>query len=125
MPGKPLLWLGSSRSDLRAFPADARRRAGHELYQVQLGLPPSDWKPMPTVGPGAAEIRIHVEGEHRVLYVARFAEGVYVLHAFEKKTQKTRRADLELARQRLAALLPRQAAAARRRAGGGPYGDQR
>ena len=55
---------------------------------------------MPEVGPGASEIRIHVLGEWRVLYVAKFANTVYVLHAFQKKTRKTRREDIELARQR-------------------------
>jgi phage-related protein len=115
--GKPLFWLGSALDDVRGFPAEARRQAGHELYQVQLGLPPGDWRPMPSVGSGVAEIRIHTDVEHRVLYVAKFAEGVYVLHAFEKRTQQTRRADLDLARRRLADLrrLRREAAAGRPR----------
>lgn len=55
---------------------------------------------MKEVGAGVREIRIHVLGEWRVLYVAKFAEAVYVLHAFQKKTQKTRREDIELARTR-------------------------
>ena len=57
---------------------------------------------MRTVGPGVVEIRVHTGGEYRVLYLARFAEGVYVLHAFEKKTRQTRKADIELARRNLA-----------------------
>jgi len=65
---------------------------------------PSDWKPMPSVGPGVHEIRIHTEREHRVFYVARFAEAVYVLHACEKRTRRTRHADIELAKARLAEL---------------------
>jgi phage-related protein len=107
---KALFWLGSSRSDIRNFPADARRRAGYELYLVQSGLEPSDWKPMPSVGVGVSEIRVRTGREHRVFYVAKFAEGVYVLHAFEKKTQKTPKADLDLARSRLRELLKRRAA---------------
>ena len=63
-------------------------------------LDPSDWKPLKTVGPGVKEIRIHVLGEWRVLYVAKFADAVYVLHGFQKKTQKTRKEDIELARKR-------------------------
>jgi len=65
---------------------------------------PTDWKPMPSVGPGVNEVRVHTGLEHRVLYVAKFEEAVYVLHAFEKKVQKTRDADLTLARERLKQL---------------------
>lgn len=97
---KPLEFVGSSLDDLREFPAEARRAAGFELGFVQRGLEPSDWKPIKEVGPGTREIRIHVLGEWRVLYVAKFAETVYVLHSFQKKTQKTRREDIELARTR-------------------------
>lgn len=57
---------------------------------------------MRSVGPGVAEIRVHAGGEYRVVYIARFVEGVYVLHAFEKKTRQTRKADIELARRNLA-----------------------
>ena len=102
---KRLLWLGSSRGDIRKFPPEARKRAGYELYLVQSGLDPSDWKPMSSVGPGVREIRIHSGREHRVLDVAKFEEGVYVLHAFEKKTRKTAKAELELAGTRLRELL--------------------
>jgi len=97
---KPLKFVGASHDDLCAFPAEARRAAGFELWQVQHGATPSDWKPMANVGPGVYEIRVHVLGEWRVIYVAKFAEAVYVLHAFQKKTQRTRRQDIELARRR-------------------------
>lgn len=97
---KLLEFVGSSLDDLREFPAEARRAAGFELDFVQRGLEPSDWKPMKGVGAGVREIRIHVLGEWRVLYVAKFAESVYVLHAFQKKTQKTTGEDIELARTR-------------------------
>jgi phage-related protein len=102
---KPVLWMGSAREDVRAFPKDARQRAGYEIYQVQRGLNPSDWKPMPLVGPGVREIRIHTRLEHRVIYIAKFAEGVYVLHAFRKKTRQTRQADIEAAHSRLNDVL--------------------
>src|SRR6187402_1724846 len=104
MPDKPLIWLGSARRDIRAFPALARRLAGFQLRRVQHGLDPDDWKPMPTVGPGVREIRIHVAGAHRVFYVATRAEAIYVLHASEKKTQKTAARDLEVGRERFRAL---------------------
>ena len=74
--------------------------AGFELWQVQSGLMPSDFKPLLDVGSGAYEIRVHALGEWRVIYVAKFRDAVYVLHAFQKKTQKTRKEDMALARQR-------------------------
>lgn len=104
MIDKPLIWLGSSLEDLRAFPGEARRLAGYQLRRVQCGLMPSDWKPMKTIGPGVNEILIHTGIEHRVFYLARFAEAVYVLHAFEKRTRQTARADIDLAKRRFAEL---------------------
>jgi phage-related protein len=98
---KILVWMGVSFEDLRDFPPDARRAAGYELRRVQRGSMPTDWKPMTGVGPGVNEIRIHTRAEHRVLYVAKFEEAVYVLHAFEKKSRQTRDTDLSLARERL------------------------
>jgi phage-related protein len=88
MPDKPLIWLGSSRSDLRLFPALARRLAGFQLRRVQQGLDPDDWKPMQTVGPGVREIRIHIAGAHRVFYVAVRAEAIY---AFTHSRRRRRR----------------------------------
>lgn len=90
--------------ELRGFPAEARREAGHQLHLIQLGLQPDDWRPMPSVGPGVAEIRIHEDGEYRVFYVTRYDEAVYVLHAFEKKSQKTAQRDIDLGRENLSAL---------------------
>lgn len=104
MADKTLIWLGSSLKDLRAFPALARRLAGFQLRLVQHGLDPNDWKPMKTVGPGVREIRIHVEGAHRVFYVTTRPGAIYVLHAFEKKTQKTSAADLKIGRERFKSL---------------------
>jgi phage-related protein len=97
---KVLLFVGTSRDDLSRFPLDARRTAGFELWQVQSGLDPSDWKPVPSVGLGVREIRIRAKGAWRVIYVTKFGAGVYVLHAFAKKTQKTRKEDIELATRR-------------------------
>jgi phage-related protein len=102
---KPILWIGSSLDDLRAFPEDARRMAGFELRRVQQGLQPTDWKSMASVGTGVEEIRVHTGEEHRVFYIARFEEGVYVLHAFEKRSRKTPATEIELARTRLRDVL--------------------
>jgi phage-related protein len=100
MMPKPLKFVGSSLDDLRNFPDEARRGAGFELRAVQNGLEPSDWKPMRAIGPGVKEIRIHVLGEWRVVYVAVRNDAVYVLHAFQKKSRKTSRQDIDLARHR-------------------------
>ncbi len=104
MPDKALIWLGSSLRDVQRFPALARRLAGFQLRRVHQGLDPDDWKPMRTVGPGVREIRIHGAGAHRVFYVTTRPEGIYVLHAFEKKTQRTSAADLRIGRERLRGL---------------------
>ncbi len=103
---KPVEFRGSALEDLRAFPEAARREAGYQLDQIQRGREPDDWKPMNAVGRGVREIRIRdAEGAFRVLYVAKFDDAVYVLHCFQKKTQKTRKADLNLAAQRYRDLL--------------------
>ena len=102
---KVVKWIGSSQRDLAAFPDEAKREAGHQLFLVQSGLEPSDWKPMPLVGAGVNEIRIQADGQWRLLYVAKFASAVYVLHAFSKKTQRTLRSDIDLAARRYADLL--------------------
>lgn len=60
---------------------------------------------MPSVGPGVQEIRVHTDMEHRVFYIAKFEEGVYILHAFEKRARKTPRRDIELARLRLREVI--------------------
>lgn len=103
---KPVSFLGDALAALRAFPAAARQRAGYQLDRVQRGLEPEDWKPMRTVGPGALEIRVRDRaGAYRVIYLARLEDAVYVLHCFEKKSQRTARPDLELATQRYRELM--------------------
>ena len=104
---KAVVFLGDSLDVIRAFPEQVRRQTGFELRQVQHGLDPSDWKPMPSVGAGVVEIRIQTRLQHRVLYVAKFREAVYVLHSFAKKTRKTRASDLSTARSRLKELEAR------------------
>jgi phage-related protein len=102
---KPVVFLGGSLRRVREFPEDARRTVGHELRDVQFGETPSDWKPMPSVGPGVREIRVReASGAFRVIYVAHLEAAIYVLHAFQKKTQKTLQRDIDLARERLRAI---------------------
>lgn len=102
---KPVLWLGDSRERLRDFPDEPRGVAGFELWEVQQGKEPSDWKPMPSIGIGANELRVRTGGAFRVIYVAKFVEAVYVLHAFQKKGRKTPKPDLDRARQRFRQLV--------------------
>jgi phage-related protein len=107
---KSIEFRGSALDDLRAFPEAARREAGYQLDQIQRGRNPDDWKPMTTVGRGVREIRIRdATGAFRVLYVAMFDDAVYVLHCFQKKTQKTSKVDLNLAAQRYRDLLKERA----------------
>lgn len=103
---KPLRFVGRAYDELRAFPAGARRLAGYNLGLVQQEREPGDWKPLSSVGSGVRELRIqtHDSGavQHRVIYLARFADVVYVLHAFRKTTQATSAHNLEVARSRYA-----------------------
>ena len=105
---KPIVFLGGSLDDLRGFPADARREVGYQLDRLQRGLDPDDWRPMPSIGAGVREIRVRERaGAFRVIYVATFADAVYVLHAFQKKTRQTARRDLDLAASRLREQMAR------------------
>ncbi len=114
MSDKPLAWIGSSLDDLRQFPPEAKRRAGLELRAIQRGQGSTDFRPMPTVGFGVQEIRIRAGGAYRVFYVAKFEEVVYVLHAFQKKTQKTAKQDIEIGQQRYRIVQRHQQARKRR-----------
>jgi phage-related protein len=93
---KAVYFVGTARKDLSHFPEAARRHAGHELFMVQVRRKPSDFKPMPSIGVGAYEIRIwHEAGAFRVIYVTKFDNAVYVLHVFQKKTRETAKADID------------------------------
>jgi phage-related protein len=97
--------MGSSKEDLRDFPEEARRQVGYQLEHVQEGVDPDDWKPMPAVGSGVREIRVRESsGAFRCIYLATRPEGVYVLHCFQKRTQKTSQQDFDLARRRFKSL---------------------
>jgi len=103
---KPVHFVGTSREDLRELPDSAQETAGFQLFKVQQGKEPDDWKPMPSVGAGVQEIRVRDErGAYRVFYVAKFEEAVYVLHVFQKRSQKTAQPDLDLGKSRYVDLL--------------------
>lgn len=100
MADKQIYWVGSSRDELSTFLPEARRKAGFQLRALQRGQKPVDFKPMQTIGKGVEEIRIKTGDAYRVFYVSRFEEAIYVLCAFQKKTQKTAKQDIELGRRR-------------------------
>jgi phage-related protein len=103
---KPITFLGNSLKALRAFPDAARQDAGFQLDLLQRGQQPDDFKPLPAAGAGVEELRVWCEqGTFRVIYVARLADAIYVLHAFQKKTQTTAKADIELAARRYRELM--------------------
>jgi phage-related protein len=103
---KPVEFRGSALADLRAFPDAARREAGFQLDRVQRGRDPDDWKPMKSIGAGVREIRIRAaDGAYRTIYVAKFAEAVFVLHCFQKKSRTTAREDVDLAARRYKELM--------------------
>ena len=103
---KPVRFLGDSLQCVRDFPVDARQDAGYQLDKVQRGLQPDDFKPMPTIGRGVEEIRIRDDaGNLRVIYTARLADAVVVLHAFQKKTQRTSQRDIEMAKVRFGKMM--------------------
>lgn len=103
---KPIRFLGDSLSRLREFGPDAKQDAGYQLDKVQRGEQPDDFKSMPSIGKGVEEIRLWDEsGTYRVIYTARLADAVYVLHAFQKKTQATAKRDIDLVKTRLVELL--------------------
>jgi phage-related protein len=105
---KGIEFLGDTRRIIRAFPDDVRHEAGAQLFRVQQGKEPADWKPFPTVGPGVREIRVReAGGAFRVIYLATLPEAVYVLHAFQKKTGKTPLGEIGIAKTRYKELKAR------------------
>ena len=103
---KKIQFLGDSLKSLREFPEDAKHDVGYQLDKVQRGEQPDDFKPMPSIGKGVEEIRVRDDsGIYRVIYTARLADAVYVLHAFQKKTQTTAKRDIALASKRCAELM--------------------
>ncbi len=99
-------FLGDSLKRMREFPDEARQDAGYQLDRLQRGLQPVDFKPMPSVGKGVEEIRVRDDtGAYRVIYTARLADRIYVLHAFQKKTQTTAKPDIDIAKTRFGHLM--------------------
>lgn len=103
---KPVDFCGDSLDALRAFPESARREAGYQIDKVQHGQEPDDWKPMVSIGAGVKEIRVWDEaGTFRVVYLAKLADAVFVLHCFQKKSEQTSEKDIRLTRKRFKELM--------------------
>ena len=104
---KPLEWVGSSKTDLKEFPAAVQDQVGFALYQAQVGLTHHDVKPLKGFGPNVLEVVSRQEGDtYRTVYTVRFKAAIYVLHAFQKKAKQgiaTPKLELELVRRRLKA----------------------
>ena len=95
-----VIFMASSRDDLRAFPEAARRLMGRQILRLQYGLEPDDWKPVKAVGVGVREVRVRAGGQFRAFYVTHVGNAIYILHAFQKKTQRTSPRDIALGQQR-------------------------
>lgn len=94
---KPIKFLGNSLSCLRGFPEKSRQAAGYELDKVQRGKQPTDFKSLSTLGKGVEEIRIWDDtGTYRVVYAVKMSDAIYVLHAFQKKSEATSKRDVDL-----------------------------
>lgn len=103
---KPIYWVGTSLKDLLSLPDDVKREAGYQLHRIQNGLDPENWKPFKEIGLGVKEIRISDDGDaFRVIYIAKFSEKIYVLHSFQKKSQKTSLKDTKIAKTRYSAII--------------------
>jgi phage-related protein len=97
-----IAWEGDSREILQSFPDSVRQNLGFQLWQLQQGERPSDYRPMPSVGAGVFELREQDDRAwYRVIYLSRIRDVVHVLHCFEKKSRETSKRDFELARRRL------------------------
>lgn len=98
---KKVAFEGSSHEDLRSWPKEVRQVAGYQIHRLQDGLDPTDWAPLKSAGQGVKEIRIsESNGWWRVIYVQVVKNTVHVLHCFQKKTNKTAKHDIDIAKQR-------------------------
>lgn len=104
---RSVIFEGDSLAMIRKFPDEARHRSGYEIDRVQRDLEPENWRPFPSIGQGVREIQIQMGRQYRIIYTVKIADQVHILHAFQKKTQKTRKSDIELAKSRLKAIINR------------------
>ena len=97
-----IVWEGDSEKIISSFPDNVKRDLGFQIYKLQLGGKPDDFKPMTSIGPGVYELRdFDDRAWYRVIYLSKAGDSIYILHCFEKKTNKTSRPDIEMAKIRL------------------------
>ena len=104
---KTIEWLGNSKQTVISFDKKTKPLIGYALMRLQARVEPVDWKPMQSIGKGVREIRIHTRNEYRVIYIAKIKHMIHRLHVFEKKTQKTSKLDINLAKSRYQTLQKR------------------
>jgi len=104
---RTVVFEGNTLEVIRQLPDEVRLRTGYEIDRVQRNIDPENWKPFTAIGQGVREIRIQVGKQYRIMYIAKFANKVHILHVFEKKTQKTRTTDIEIAKNRLKSVKRR------------------
>ena len=102
---RTVVFEGNTLTLIRQLPDKARLRAGYEIDRVQRDKLPENWKPFPSVGQGVREIRIQVGQQFRIMYLVKYENKVHILHVFEKKIQKTRTSDIEIAEKRLKQVI--------------------
>ncbi len=102
---KNIVFEGDTLQRIRSFPEAPKQRAAYEIDRILHDKAPENWEPFSSVGKGVRGIRIQVNGQYRVLYIEKPDNKVYILHAYEKKSQKTRQIDIDLAKPRLESLL--------------------
>jgi phage-related protein len=96
-----VIWLGDSLEVLRNFPTGIKAVLGGDLFRLQVGVAPRNFEPMVTVGRGVRELRARDRsGQYRAIYVVRKRQGIFILHTFQKKSRKTSKQDIEIARKR-------------------------
>ena len=107
-PFAVIAWEGNSREVLQSFPEGVRQNLGFQLWQLQQGERPADYRPLPSIGPGVFELRDQDERAwYRVVYLSRIDDVIYVLHSFEKKSREMPRKEFETAKRRFKAVKAR------------------
>ena len=103
-----IVWEGDSKDVLRTFPEGVIQNFGFELWQLQQGMRPRNYRPLPSVGSGVFELRDQDErGWYRVVYLSRIDDVIYVLHCFEKRSREMPARDFQKSKRRLSAVNAR------------------
>jgi phage-related protein len=103
---KSIVFLGNSEKTMRSFSLDVQKDFALNFHMLERGLEPLDWKPMKSIGLGVREIRVKDrDGIYRAIYVLKVKDKIHILHVFQKKSQKTAKHDLDLAKARMKLII--------------------